>query len=245
MSMLRSPLRVLALLALAVLGVGLTSALTAAAASPLGLSWDGRTWSTSLSGRLFDGPRLMVPGDSATGRFFVRNMSSDAAMLRVQYRLPPSPLIGRQAVQVAVRVGSDAWTTLTTSDSFLPVTTTSLDQGSMVAVRVRATFNPNAGNSLKSLMEPITFRVTLTESVPGPGTTSTTPSSSAPTSGAGSTATTHGTTGAAAPTGGGGLAFTGVEALGLLLVAGAALVGAGLALLTGGRLLRRRGEHRG
>jgi hypothetical protein len=187
----------------------------------------------------------MVPGDSATGRFFVRNMSSDAAMLRVQYRLPPSPLIGRQAVQVAVRVGSDAWTTLTTSDSFLPVTTTSLDQGSMVAVRVRATFNPNAGNSLKSLMEPITFRVTLTESVPGPGTTSTTPSSSAPTSGAGSTATTHGTTGAAAPTGGGGLAFTGVEALGLLLVAGAALVGAGLALLTGGRLLRRRGEHRG
>jgi hypothetical protein len=244
MSFLRSRPRIMAVTAFVALGLGLAGTSPASAASNLGLSWDGHTWSGSLTGRLFIGPKLLVPGDNASGRFFVRNMTGDAAMLRVQYRLPRSPLIGPHNVQVTARVGSGSWTPLVADDSWLPVTTTRLDQRAMRVVRVRATFDPRSGNSSQNRVEPVAFRVSLTEAVPGVGTSTAAPSTGVTHAGRGGGGPRGGGTGVGPNGGGGGLPFTGVQ-VGLLLVLGAALIGAGLALLTGGRLFGRRGEHGG
>jgi hypothetical protein len=226
MSLRRQGLRGLALLAVIPLGLGLAGVRSAAAASPLGLSWDGRIWSASLTGQLLNAPRLEVPGDTASGRFFVRNLGPSAAMLRVAYRLPQSAAIGPKDLQLTARVGSGTWTPLADGNRWLLVATTALDRGLMVPVDVRANFNPRSDNTSQHLVEPITFRVTLSGNVPAAAT----PSASS----------SHGAT----ATGGGGLAMTGAQA-GLMLIAGAVLVGAGFALFTGGRLFRRRGEHHG
>jgi hypothetical protein len=78
---------------------------------------------------------------------------------------------GWPELQLAARVGSGAWTPLTAGHNWLPVATTRLDQGCLVAVDVRASFDPRAGNGMEERVEPMAFRVTLTERVPGVSTT--------------------------------------------------------------------------
>ncbi len=69
-----------AVLVLASLGVAEPSY-----ATPLGMefSTDGITYSPSLTGPLFNGIALLVPGDSQSASFWVRNVSGSAGYLRV------------------------------------------------------------------------------------------------------------------------------------------------------------------
>jgi len=64
-----------------------TSPLAAAPAAAAGhdilLSQDGTTWTTSLSRNVFDTSRMMVPGDSLQGSFYVKNDRDVPAYLRV------------------------------------------------------------------------------------------------------------------------------------------------------------------
>lgn len=58
----------------------------ASAASPIGLSADGSTFASTLPYNLFDSVGDLVPGDSSTVRFWLRNQSSETAYLRMALR---------------------------------------------------------------------------------------------------------------------------------------------------------------
>lgn len=49
----------------------------------LELSTDGRTWSNSIPGTLFDALPVIVPGDSVSRTLYVRNAGSSAGLLRL------------------------------------------------------------------------------------------------------------------------------------------------------------------
>ena len=218
--------------AAAALAVAATTALwlasgpAARASEPLGLSWDGNTWTDALTGTLFDAPAVWVPGDSAVGQFYVRDRSTDPAILRLDTDLPVSPLIGPHAVQVTVRIGEGSWQSVATGSDWLRIDSVAMRPGSDLRVDVRATFNPDAGNDSQDHVEPLRFRVTLTG---GASTSGPPPSSGA---GGGPSVGPGNPSGPAGPSQppGGGLANTGVPPLGWTIVIAAVAIGVGAGL---------------
>lgn len=195
---------------LATAGSALVGAARASAAGELGLSWDGRTWQPDLTGPIFHSPQRWVPGDSASGRFYVRNQSADPASLAVEYRLPPSELMSADDLQIQARIDTGDWVTLAEGTTWLPVTDTTLAVGNQLPVDVRAVFEPASANRSQGESTPLSFHVILSGDVLVPGG----PSSSRP-----------------AAAGDRHLSDTGVHDIGLLVVTGGGLVGIGLALI--------------
>lgn len=206
------------------LGAGLAPA--AAAGDQLGLSRDGSVWSSTLSGTLFDrsnSPRLWVPGDAATTRFYVRDQAGERAALLVEYRHGATRLIHAPDLQVSARVGTGAWQRLAGGRDWVPLARGSLAGGAMTTVTVRAVFHWSSGNGSQGRTVPLWFRVTLSQA-------------SAPTGQTGPGSTNPTGPGGTNPTSPGGLLPNTGSAMSLWTVALAALsLGAGLALVAGSR----------
>jgi len=80
------------------------------AAGELGLSNDGVTWAASLPSPLFDSSFRWVPGDGQQRSFWVRNQSSDQAVLDVTVLgSSVDSLMETGDLEVKVRAGSGAW----------------------------------------------------------------------------------------------------------------------------------------
>jgi hypothetical protein len=147
---------------LALLGL----AAPATAAQQIGLSWDGTTWSTQLTGTLFNRAgsiQSWVPGDSDSESFYVRNQGGDAAQLKVEYDLPPNTLVNDTDFEVTASIDGAAPVVLTPGTDWLPVGDTRVANGGVAHVAVTATFRWTSPNHSMDEVLPIDFRVTLSE----------------------------------------------------------------------------------
>jgi hypothetical protein len=82
----------------------------ATAADELGLSNDGITWSASLPSPLFDSHFLWVPGDRQQRTFWLRNQSSDNAVLDVTVLgSTVDSLMESGDLTVEMRAGTGPW----------------------------------------------------------------------------------------------------------------------------------------
>ena len=102
--------------AIVIVAAILLAAAPAIAADEVGLSSDGVSWGSALSEPLFDPAFRWVPGDRETASFWVRNESSDAALLDVAILGSSVDALmetGDLSVTVAVAGGGGPTTTTT------------------------------------------------------------------------------------------------------------------------------------
>ncbi|KQY59141.1 hypothetical protein ASD11_05995 [Aeromicrobium sp. Root495] len=152
------------LLRLLVMAMTLLAAPVAAqAADELGLSTDGKTWSSSLTTPLFDPDMRWVPGDTETSAFWVRNQSQDRGTLEIDVLgSQVDSLLETGDLSVATRVGNGRWTSISTPGrQELSRATVAARDVQKVAVRV--SFDPLSPNfsQLKDLR--LNFEVRLTQ----------------------------------------------------------------------------------
>lgn len=159
-----------AVVALAVVSAG---AAPARAADEVGLSLDGRSWTTDLSRPLFDPRMRWVPGDVETRSFWVRNQGPTAASLRVAVRTSdPGALIAEDDIEIAARVRDGRWVPLTGAgpapdDRVLG--DGPLAEGERVRVDLRARFVPWSTNRSERRTLPLVFVVRLSQAGPDGG----------------------------------------------------------------------------
>lgn len=154
---------------LAVLAVS-APAMAASSSGRIGLSWDGTTWASQLSGALFDRPGTTarwVPGDSDTRHFYVRDTSGSDARLAIDYALPPNDLVDASDFVLTATVdGADA-VRLTPGSGWLDLGGTTLANGHAADIAVTATFRWDSPDRSQAERFPLAFRVTLSE-IAGP-----------------------------------------------------------------------------
>ena len=202
------------------------SAAPAVAADELGLSRDGKNWSSTIGGPLIGGPVRWVPGDSSTARFYVRNQAGDVGDLTVDVTgTRAGSLLDSGDIHIAARGGGGPWTSVNQGGTHRLVTSPRIPAGETRAVDVRVSLDPAATNGSQFLSADLYFRVTLTDAsiMDGP-----TPGSVV----GGPTPVVDGraSVGDELAAGGGKLPGTGSPELGWFAGFGAILVGIGLAL---------------
>lgn len=209
--------------------LGMTLILSAASASPalaadeLGLSLDGVNWSSSISDPLFDPSFRWVPGDSETATFYVRNQGGSAGDLVVD-------VIGSQAgslldsggLHITATGGEGDWVTVSESGTHRLLTAPEIADGAVAPIDVKVSFDESSPNQTQLLAAEMTFRITLSESVPGGSGT------------AGGSGTN---------TDGSGLPGSGAPELRWIAAIGAILFGTGLALVARRRDAGREEAH--
>jgi hypothetical protein len=145
---------VLLVAALALLGAG-----AALAASPIGVSSNGKTWTGSLSKPIFDANVLWVPGDVRTGTFYVRNQATDAGSLSLRAdALDPDGLVRRDG---------GAWSALPADGQQHRLATAQLGASKSTRIEVRAVFDSASPNRSQKESVTVRFSVGLTESRAG------------------------------------------------------------------------------
>lgn len=197
------------------LSIGLAIAASPAAAEgELGLSPDGTTWRSELTTPLFDPAIRWVPGDERTSAFFVRNQAADAADLAIAVATRDQDrLMAGDDIAVSARVGSAGWTPLDQVGSVYPLSTGTVAPGETERVQVRAAFDAASTNQSQTKELHLEFRVVLSDARGGPG--------------AGT-----GDGGANGDSGSSGvLPDTGAPRMGWMLLASAAMMGVGVALV--------------
>jgi hypothetical protein len=145
---MRSSVIVLALLLV------VATARPAQAGTGLSLSLDGKRWSDSIEGELFDSTDTWVPGDEATVTFWVRNDSGSPADLRIDVldsrgtlRLGRDVLLstevdGRRSPvgeHLAAESGLDGAPRRVDLTALMPVTTGNAAQQRFLTLRLRVT----------------------------------------------------------------------------------------------------------
>lgn len=150
---------------LTLLTVAVPASASAAASHRLQLSWDGRSWATSLTGTLFNRagtPRLWVPGDGDTKSFYVRDRGATPASLLIQYRWPSTDsLVTDHDFDLSVRVAGGQWRPLTAGTSWVAVGQPSDRRRGSARVDVRAIFHGASTNQSQEESVPLRFRVTM------------------------------------------------------------------------------------
>lgn len=185
----------------------------ALAADELGLSRDGQVWSAQLRGPLFDPHVRWVPGDERVEAFFVRNQASDGADLAIAVSSADRDrLLARDDITVAARVGGSAWTPLDRVDGHYPLSTRVIASGGTERVQVRAAFDPASTNQSQTKHLRLDFRVVLSAAAAGDGGDDD------------------------SDTAGGVLPDTGAPQMGWALLAAAAMIGTGAALVRRSRV---------
>lgn len=236
--------RLLAALLTPLLTLPLATGLTAGAAGAaraqdeLGLSLDGSHWSSSIPAVLPQG--RLVPGRSVEGTFAVKNRGASDAVLRAEASTTDGDqLIASGALGLHVQFGSGGWQELEAGHLLLPADGW-MKQGEVVPGVVRASLQHTAGNLAQDRAAAFSIRLVLTQAdllgggvpgheLPGAGLLGT------GLVGSGVLGTDGQQGGPADP-----LPSTGAETSRWWVVAGAVLLGAGLALV--GR--RRRSTER-
>jgi hypothetical protein len=154
---------VLLVAALALLGAG-----AALAASPIGVSSNGKTWTGSLSKPIFDANVLWVPGDVRTGTFYVRNQATDAGSLSLRAdALDPDGLVRRNDIRLDVRRDGGAWSALPADGQQHRLATAQLGASKSTRIEVRAVFDSASPNRSQKESVTVRFSVGLTESRAG------------------------------------------------------------------------------
>lgn len=143
--------------------VGVLTAPAAYAAEELGLSWDGREWSDRLVGPVLPQDGAWVPGEERAGRFHARNRTDDPARLRVRLESDgrPTAFSGRY-LHADLRVGAGEWRRVlprAREGAAVPVT---LPPGEDVPVRLRVRFDADAPNRTQRQTVDLTVVLTLT-----------------------------------------------------------------------------------
>lgn len=236
-----------ALVASGVLAVVLPlgSSATAAPAARLGLSTDGvGPWTSSLSEPVFDDSRW-VPGDVATGEFWARNQSSDAAEIQLVVLPKDGHLRASGDLDVQIRADDEAWQPLTTEWT----APRPLAAGAKARVQVRAALAETASNADQSLHFAFDVRTRLTQ-VTGTEPTEPAPTTPGPTAEPSPRPTVASPTSAVrpedrtetAPTREGSLPSTGAELPAWLLPAGIGASITGLWLALGARRNREESD---
>lgn len=160
------------LLALAMaLGLMLAAAPPASAADEIGLSRNGVTFSSSISGTLFDSGFIWVPGDVESETFYVRNQGNATARLTVDIiGEQVSDLIASGDLHVTATSGS-ASTTVSDADEHRLLTIPGVDADQIVPVTVRVAFDEASTNETQLLASDLNFRINLkqTSAVLGEG----------------------------------------------------------------------------
>ena len=143
------------------LGLGIAPA---SAANELGLSPDGVTWGDALPGPLFDPALSWVPGDSETRTFYVRNQSSDDAILNVTLLTGPvETLVDTGDLKVSAKVGSGAFTSAQTAGEHRLVNQVPVAAGEVRKVSVKVDFDAASTNQSQRLELDLRFRVSLSQ----------------------------------------------------------------------------------
>ena len=150
---------------LAALVVLVAPAAAAHAGSQLGLSYDGQSWSTSLSRPLFDPEVRWVPGDVRTARFYVRNQSDGRGDLIIAVEdVARDVLTGTGRLDIAARVGAGPWSEISSPGMHVLADTDDVPSGTTVPVDVRVSLEDLAPNRTMVLGSDLDFSVTLTDS---------------------------------------------------------------------------------
>ncbi|VXB40017.1 LPXTG cell wall anchor domain-containing protein [Aeromicrobium sp. 9AM] len=133
----------------------------ASAADEIGLSRNGVTFASSLSGSLFDPAFTWVPGDVESETFYVRNQGGDTARLTVDIvGEQVSDLIESGDLKVTASSGSQAKTVSSAGDHrLLNIPDVEADQ--IVPVTVTVAFEDASTNETQLLSSDLTFRINL------------------------------------------------------------------------------------
>lgn len=137
---------------------------SAHAADELGVSWDGQSWSGSLSGSLFDPSVRWVPGDVRTNAFHVRNQASDAGNLTIWVEGRDEDRLLRDGdIHLSAKVGSESWVPLARTGTQFRLNSDELSVGDSRKVEVRASFDPVSTNASQHEELALRFQVTLAD----------------------------------------------------------------------------------
>ena len=192
---------------------------SAHASDEIGLSLDGRTWTSDLRRPLFEPAMRWVPGDSETRSLWVRNQGPTGASMRLAVRSTDlDTLLERDDILISARVRGGRWVPLNDGGAGSPLTEGALAQGDRLRLDVRVAFVAAATNRSEVDKLPLDFVVRLTQDRPGGG---------------------GGGEGNSDGWGSGDLPATGAAVEPWLLWLAAGLIGSGLALL----VARRREEE--
>ena len=153
------------LLRLLVMTVTILAAPAAAQADDeLGLSTDGRTWSSSLTTSLFDPDMRWVPGDSETSAFYVRNQSSDQGKLEIDVLgSEVDSLLETGDLHVATRVGDGDWVSVS-APGRQDLSRSRVAPRDVAKVAVRVSFDYSSPNPSQVKRLKLAFAVRLTQS---------------------------------------------------------------------------------
>ncbi|MCW2856062.1 MAG: hypothetical protein JWR52_1677 [Marmoricola sp.] len=136
----------------------------ASASGELGLSPDGVTWGATLPSPLFDPAFRWVPGDSEVASFFVRNQSTDAAVLDLTMLTGPvQTLIETGDLTVGASVDSGPFTDVNTPGTHALIHQVPVTAGASHKINVRVTFDPASSNQSQAKQLDLRFTVTLTQ----------------------------------------------------------------------------------
>jgi len=143
----------------------------ASAANEIGLSRNGVTFTSSLSGSLFDPAFVWVPGDVESETFYVRNQGGDTARLTVDILGEQvSELIESGDLHVTATSGSQG-TTISSAGDHRLLTVPDVQADQIVPVKVTVAFDEASTNETQLLSSDLTFRINLkqTSAVLGEG----------------------------------------------------------------------------
>lgn len=138
-----------AITVVSVLGALLTASPAAAATTrQLELSTDGRVWSSSIPGTLFDALPMLVPGDSVSRTLYVRNAGSTAGLLRldaVDVRISNADFARSLHIAAAIDAASLASVDLGGTDDCITVLPIGrIAAGAVAVVEITLGFDENA-----------------------------------------------------------------------------------------------------
>ncbi|WP_458116770.1 LPXTG cell wall anchor domain-containing protein [Arthrobacter sp. D2-10] len=240
---MRNRLWAAAVISAGLVGVG---AMPAVAADPLLFSLDGEEWATELTDPIFDETPVLVPGDEASGSFWVRNASADPADLKVALVTDwPTDGAEPQGLWVSA-VMDDAPAVSGGGTDRVLLVLDSMDALDSRKVTVTVGLHAAAGNSSQNVSRPMAFDVRLTQSIPDTAPGIDDPVSPAPDDGSDVVASVpdRSVNKPEARTGEpfGTLADTGFTAL-WVAVAGAALAAGGLLAVAWGRKKKSTSEE--
>lgn len=151
-------------LILLVLAFMTVSASPARAADGFGVSSDGIDWGRAVTKPLFAEQMLWVPGDEATGTFYVRNRDDGPAELTVDViSTDTGALMDTGDLHISA-VGGGEWATVSEPGTHRLLTSPNLEAGSVTPVRVNVSFAAESGNISQLRSTELSFRVTLSAS---------------------------------------------------------------------------------
>lgn len=233
---IRRGIALAAALVVALLGLGAAAPATAAqaAAPSILLSSDGVTFTPTLSTRLFDSIGLLVPGDTQTTSLWVKNDTARDAYLRLTISNLVVPLTEFTDAIVLTTTSR----TLTRTDQLADLVVCSavlrsapIEAGDVLRIDLAVGMDAGVvGQQAQDETGSIDFSVAMRDIAYGPYPAADGCAETAP---------------ELPGTGGGQMANTGADAMPLLLVASAALLGGFIAIIVARRRSRRQDEVQG